>query len=393
VKYLPLVLKHLRRNWVRTLSTITAMALCIFLFCTLRTLIDAVTWSLNTAQDSRLVSRNAVSLMFPLPVSAAPKIAAVPGVRSVAKMHFFGGTRRPNDMSDFFVNFAVEAEPFLEMFPEIVISPEQKRAFLEDTRGCIIGRRTAARFGWKIGDMFQLVSPNPNLQMGRPFEFVIRGIFDSDEVHYNGTDTSVMYFHFKYLYESTQQRSAVGNYAIKIDDPSRAGAIGQAIDAMFENSDTQTHTETEAAFRAGLVSAAGNLAPLLNSIALVVIITILLVTANTMAMAIRERRTEIAVLKTLGFSSRLVMGLVLAESLALALTGGVGGALAGRAMIHALPTLPLVGDAVRNFPRLDLSPTVAATAVALTMALGLGAGLLPALAAYRTSITDALRQV
>jgi putative ABC transport system permease protein len=229
--------------------------------------------------------------------------------------------------------------------------------------------------------------------MGRQFEFVIRGIFDSDEVHYNGTDTTVMYFHFKYLYESTQQRSAVGNYAIKIDDPSRAGAIGQAIDAVFENSDTQTHTETEAAFRAGLVSAAGNLAPLLNSIALIVIITILLVTANTMAMAIRERRTEIAVLKTLGFSSRLVMGLVLAESLALALTGGVGGALAGRAMIHALPTLPLVGDAVRNFPRLDLSPTVAATAVALTMALGLGAGLLPALAAYRTSITDGLRQV
>jgi putative ABC transport system permease protein len=393
VKYLPLVLKHLRRNWVRTLSTIAAMALCIFLFCTLRTVIDAVTWSLNTAQDSRLVSRNAVSLMFPLSASAAPKIAAVPGVRSVAKMHFFGGTRRPNDMSDFFVNFAVEAEPFLEMFPEIVISPEQKRAFLEDTRGCIIGRRTAARFGWNIGDTFQLESPNPNLQTGRPFEFVIRGIFDSDEVHYNGTDTTVMYFHFKYLYESTQQRSAVGNYAIQIDDPSRAGAIGQAIDAVFENSDTQTHTETEAAFRAGLVSAAGNLAPLLNSIALVVIITILLVTANTMAMAIRERRTEIAVLKTLGFSSRLVMGLVLAESLALALTGGVGGALAGRAMIHALPTLPLVGDAVRNFPRLDLSPAVAATAVALTMALGLGAGLLPALAAYRTSITDALRQV
>ena len=182
-------------------------------------------------------------------------------------------------------------------------------------------------------------------------------------------------------------------YAIQIDDPAHAGPISHAIDAVFENSDTQTHTETEAAFRAGLVSAAGNLAPLLNAIGLIVIFTILLVTANTMSMAIRERRTEIAVLKTLGFSGRLVMMLVLAESLALAVTGAVLGALAGRSVIHALPSVPLIGDAVRNCPRLDLSPEVALSALAITMVLGLGAGLFPALGAYRTSITNALRQV
>jgi putative ABC transport system permease protein len=393
MKYFPLIVKHLRSNWVRTLSTLVTMALCLFLFCTLRTVIEAVTWSLNTADASRLVSRNSVSLMFPLPVSHASRIAGVPGVRSVAKMHFFGGTRKPNDMSDFFVNFAVDAESFLAMFPEIILAEDQKRAFLGDLRGCILGRRTAERFGWKLGDSFQLESPNPNLQMGKPFAFVIRGIFDSDEVHYNGTDTTVMYFHFKYLYESTRQKSGVGNFAIQIDDPKRAGPLSHTIDALFENSDTQTHTETEAAFRAGLISAAGNLAPLLNAIGLIVIFTILLVTANTMAMAIRERRTEIAVLKTIGFSSRLMMGLVLAESLLVALSGGVAGTLLGRVVIHALPGVPLLGDAVRTFPRLDLSPTVAAAAISITVGLGLGAGFMPALNAYRTSITDALRQV
>ena len=393
MKYLPLVLKHLRHSWGRTLSTVVAMALCIFLFCTLRTLIDAVTWSLNLSDATRLVSRNAVSLMFPLPVPYGDKMASVPGVRAVAKMHFFAGTRKANDMSEFFPNFAVEAEPFLAMFPEIVLPNEEKQAFLDDTRGCIIGRKIANHFGWKVGDSFQLESPNPLLQIGKPFDFVVRGIFDSDEVRYKGTDTMTMYFHFKYLYESTHETSAVGNYAIQVDDAASAGRISHAVDALFENSETQTHTETEAAFRAGLVSAAGNLAPLLNSVGLVVICTILLVSANTMSMALRERRTEIAVLKTLGFPGRLVMSLVLAESLTLAVVGAVGGALAGRMVIRALPSVPLIGDAVRNCPRLDLSPSVGLSAIAITMLLGLGAGFFPALGAYRTSITNALRQV
>ena len=178
--------------------------------CTLRTLIVAVTWSLNTSDATRLVSRNSVSLMFPLPVSHGEKMAAIPGVRSVAKMHFFGGTRKPNDMSEFFANFAVAAEPFLGMFPEIVLPPRRSAPSSTTTRGCIIGRRLAEHFHWKVGDSFQLESPNPLLQIGKPFEFVIRGIFDSDEVHYKGTDTATMYFHFKYLYQATHETSACG---------------------------------------------------------------------------------------------------------------------------------------------------------------------------------------
>src|SRR5712692_4212403 len=180
MKFLPYVLKHLRRNWVRTLSTILAMSLCIFLFCTLRTFVEAVSWNLQSANASRLVTRHAVSLVFNLPIAYRERIAALPGVRSVAMTNWFGGTRRANDFKDFFPNLAVEAEPYLAMHPEFLLKDDERTAFLEDRRGCIVGRRTAERFGWKVGDAFQLESFIPPYRTGRPFEFVVRAIFDTD---------------------------------------------------------------------------------------------------------------------------------------------------------------------------------------------------------------------
>src|SRR5262249_30973512 len=174
-----------------------------------------------------------------------------------------------------------------------------------------------------------------------------------------GTDTTAMYFHWKYLYESTNRRVGVGTYTTQIDDPNQAGVISKKVDAVFENSDNQTHTETEAAFRASFISMAGNLALLLNGIGTAVAFTILLVTANTMSMAVRERRTEIAVLKTLGFSSGLVMALILGEALALGILGGGLGVFLSHWVIKALPSLPFIGDAVRGFPDLGLVPQVA----------------------------------
>jgi putative ABC transport system permease protein len=202
-----------------------------------------------------------------------------------------------------------------------------------------------------------------------------------------------MFFHQKYLYEMTNGRVGIGTFVIEIADPDQAAAIGKAVDALFENSDAQTKTETEAAFRAGFVSMAGNLALLLNGIALAVMFTILLVTANTMSMAVRERRTEIAVLKTLGFTSSLVMILILVESALLGALGGSVGIVLGREMIQALPYLPMIGDAVRGFPELGLSPLVAAMAFALAVGIGLAAGFIPAILAYRARIADMLRQV
>ena len=393
MKFLPYVLKHLRRNWIRTGSTVMAMSVCIFLFCTLQTFVRAVTWSLQSANATRLVSRHAVSLVFNLPIAYQVRIADVPGVKTISRLNWFGGQRKANDFRDFFPSLAVDAEPYLQMYPEIILSPDQKRAFMDDMRGCIVGKRTADRFGWKIGDTVQLESFIPPYRIGKPFEFVIQGIFTSDDVKYPGTDLTLMFFHYKYLYEATRQRAGVGNYVIEIDDPSKAGAIAKTIDALFENSDAQTKTETESAFRASFISQAGNLALLLNGIALAVMFTILLVTANTMSMAIRERRTEIAVLKTLGFPSRLVMMLVLGEAIVLGALGGIVGIFLGRGMIKALPGLPFIGDAVRGFPDLTLTPATAATALAIALALGFLAGLAPAFSAYKSKITDMLRTV
>jgi putative ABC transport system permease protein len=406
MKYLPYVLKHLRRNWLRTLSTILAMGICIFLFCVLETVIETVNFGLQSASASRLVTRHAVSLGFNLPLAYKARIEGIKGVKRVATSSWFGGrlvekreeTRVAggdgSDFSRFFANLAVDPEAHLDLNPEFVLPPEEKQAYLQDRRGCIIGRDLAKRFDWKVGDIFYLESVIPSYRRPEgPFEFVVRGIYDVDLTQSPGTEASVMFFHHDYLYEGVGRGIGAATYAIEIEDPDKAGDVSRAIDALFENSDAQTTTETEAAFRAGFVSLAGNLALLLRFIGLAVTFTILLVTANTMSMAIRERRTEIAVLKTLGYKSGLVMTLILGEALLIAALGGALGLFLGRAMIHALPSLPLVGAAARGFPNLGLSPKVGGIGLGLALVLGGLAGFFPALLAYRGRITEMLRQV
>lgn len=394
MKFLPYVLKHLRRNWIRTLSTVAAMSVCIFLFCTLQTVIEAVNWGLKSANASRIITRHAVSLVYNMPVAYQDRIRQIPGVKQVAKSNwFYGFLGSTPDFKNFFANFAVDPEEYLQIYPEYILTDEEKASFLADRRGCLVGPETAKKFNWKVGDTFQLESVIPPYRVGKPFEFVIRGIYKVDDVRYPGTDGRLMFFHHKYLMESTRDRAQVGTFNIEIDDPQKAASISKAIDSMFENSDRQTKTETEAAFRAGFVSLAGNLALLLNGIGIAVTFTILLVTANTMSMAVRERRTEIAVLKTLGFPSGLVMALILGEALTLGVLGGGLGLLLGAGMIKVLPSLPMVGDAVRQFPNLGLSSTVAALGFSIAVLLGLMAGLVPALQAYRSRITEMLRTV
>jgi putative ABC transport system permease protein len=408
MKFLPFVLKHLKRNWVRTLSTVVAMAVCIFLFCTLQTVLREINSQLDSANASRLVTRNNVSLVFSLPIAYGPRIQAVPGVKSVAISSWFGGSlpakkegkaeegdSSTTDWSTFFPNMAVEAEPYFAMYPEFQVPPDQFRDFLGDLQGAVIGRKLASKFNWKVGDHFFLESFIPPYRKSSgPFEFVVRAIFDTDLGKYPGTDTNLMFFHYKYLYESTGRHIDVGTYVVSIDDPNRAGIISKAIDAQFENSDAQTHTETEQAFRAGFIAMAGNLALLLNSIGLAVSFTILLVTANTMSMAVRERRTEIAVLKTLGFPSRLVMGLVLTEALVLGFLGGGVGVFGSQALMWLLMNSPakdmLAGVGLST---LSIKPAVGFLGMGVALALGLAAGLLPALGAYRSKITDMLRTV
>jgi putative ABC transport system permease protein len=391
MKFAPLVLKHLRKNWIRTLSTVLAMSVCIFLVCVLQTVIAAVDFGLHAGSTRRLVVRDYVSLANNLPINYKQKVAAMPGVTDTTIVTWFGGIYR--DPKNFFANLAVEPEAFLRIYPEIMLPPDQKAAWLSDVRGAIIGRKLAERFGWKVGSTFQLESFIPPYRVGKPFDFVVDGIYDTDEARYPGTDLSSMYFNFKYLYEAAGQRVGIGTLTVQIADPSQAGAISKEIDGAFENSDNQTKTETEQAFRAGFVALAGNLALLLNVIGMAVAFTILLVTANTMSIAVRERQQEIAVLKTLGFSSGLVMTLILSEALLLGLMGGLLGIAFARYIIKGLTYVPFLGDVLRAFPNLGLSPGIASLGVGLALALGLLAGFIPALLAYRSRITEALRQV
>jgi putative ABC transport system permease protein len=409
MRYLPYILKHLRRNWIRTTSTVLAMALCIFLFCTLQSVLAAVDSLLESASASRLATRHAVSLVFNLPLSYGPRIQSVPGVKRVAVNSWFGGSlpakkeekaestdnSSTTDWSNFFPNMAVEAEPFFAMYPEYDVPPDEFKAFLQDMRGCVIGRKLADRFGWQIGDTFHLESfIPPYRKRDGPFEFVVRAIFDASPSHPT-TDTNVMYFHHKYLYEATGRNVGAGTYWVEIEDPDQAGVVSKAIDELFANSDAQTRTETEKAFAAGFISMAGNLALLLNGIGLAVTFTILLVTANTMSMAIRERRTEIAVLKTLGFSSGRVMGLVVAEALTLGVLGGALGIGGSKGIMWLLTSTPGVKDMLAGLglSEIDLVPLVAAVGFGVALVLGLAAGFMPALSAYRARITEMLRTV
>lgn len=391
MKFAPLILKHLRRNWVRTASTVAAMSVCIFLFCTLQTFVKAVTFNLQNQNASRLATRHRVSLVFNMPVAYQNRIAGVPGVKAVMKTNWFGGVYI--DMRNFFSSMAVDPEEHLAMYPELMLPEDQKRAYLADMRGAMVGKNLAKRFGWKVGDIVSMESFIPPYRIGKPFDFIIRGIYYTDEARYPGTNLNSFFFHWKYLDEATNHRCSVGAYFELIDDPGKAGQVSKAIDDLFENSDAQTRTETESAFAAGFVAMAGNLALLLNVIALAVTFTILAVVANTMSMSVRERRTEIAVLKTLGFSSGLVMALILGEALVIGLLGGGVGVLFGHWMIANLTNVPFLGDAVRGFPDLGLAPATAALGMGLAMGIGITAGFMPAFNAYRARTTEMLREV
>jgi putative ABC transport system permease protein len=392
MKHLPYILKHLRRNWIRTGSTVLGMAVCIFLFCTLQTVLAAIEYSLQSASASRLWTRHAVSLVFTIPLSYEARIATVPGVVRTANASWFGGVYQKPE--NFFANFAVDMEDYLHIYPELEVAEDQQQALLADRRGILIGRGLSEKYGWKIGDSFQMESTIPPYRVGRPFEFVVRAIYDADLVRYPGTDMNQAFFHYTYLYEAARNAYVqAGTYVVEIDDPARAGEISAAIDAMFENSDAQTKTETEGAFVAGFIALAGNLTLLLNAIGLAVTFTILLVTANTMSMAVRERRTEIAVLKTLGYPGGLVLALIMGEALLLGLMGGTLGILLGSITINALVSAPMIGALLAGFPTVGLTPKVAAEAMAIALLLGLMAGVVPAVIAYRSRITETLRTV
>ncbi len=401
LRFLPFVLRHVRRNSIRTASTVAAMALCVLLFCTLQSALERFNRVIDSRSPRRLVTRNAVTFMIPMPLAFAERILKVPGVRRVAVMNPFGGVlpaRKEGtdaggggtDWSNAFQNLAVDAEPYFAMNPELSVPPEQLRAFMGDVQGCVIGRQLARRFGWTLGDHFFLESfVSGYRKRSGPFEFVIRGLMDADP-RYPGTETELMVFHFKYLNEALGGRLWATTFLVEVDAPERAAETSAAIDALFENSSQPTLTESERAFAADFMSMAGDLGALVHGIGLAVCFAILLVTANTMSMTVRERRTEIAVLKTLGFTNAEVMGLVVSEALLIGAAGGVLGVVGTRGLVWVLDH---GAGTWFGFAGMALSPLMALSGLGVALALGLAAGLMPAWGAYRARAAEILRSV
>ncbi len=382
MRFLPLVWKNLGRRKVRTTFTALSIVISFLLFGILAAIRLAFSAGVDVTGADRLAVTHKVSIIQPLPISYGDQIARVPGVREVTHANWFGGIYK--DPKNFFPRMGVDPVTYLDIYPEIQLPEGQKKAWLGDRTGAIVGRVTADRFGFKVGDRIPILSTiYTKLDGGRTWDFTVDGIYDAPK----GFDTSALFFQYDYLKEAAFTTNQVGWYIIRISDPQHAQRIVDQIDALFANSHAETKTSTEKAFAEGFAKQAGDIGAIITGIVSAVFFTLLLVAGNTMAQSVRERTSELAVLKTLGYGDGLVMRLVLFESCLLALVaGGLGLGLAKLATSGGDPTggfLPVFYLPGRDF----------ALGIGLAVALGLATGALPAWQAMRLRIVDALRRV
>ena len=383
MKFLPLVWKNLFRRRARTLFTVLSIVVAFVLFAYLAAIRLAFGTGVSVAGADRMLVIHKVSLIQPLPESYLGRIAAVDGVADISHMSWFGGIYQ--DPRNFFAQFAVDPESYLRLYPEIVLSDEERESWLRNRTGAIVGRVTADRFGWEVGDRIPIEGTIFRTRSGPTWEFTIDGIYEAGT---EGYDTSTFYFHHEYLMEANDQGARfIGQYVIRVDDPARSADVAAAIDTRFANSPAETRTSTEQAFLQGFADQIGNIGAIVTAILGAVFFTILVITANTMAQSIRERTNELAVLKTLGFTDRRVLALVLIESLALAVAGGAVGLGLGWLLIG-------LGDPTGGFLAVFLFPTRdLVIGGMLVVLLGFAAGAVPGLLATRLRIVDALRKV
>ena len=382
MKFLTLLLKSATRNKRRTALTILSVAIAVFLFSALYSVLDAFHAAAEASSSTRIVTIRSTSLIFAMPYSHYEAIKSTPGVRAVTYANWFGGIYK--DPRNFFAQFAVDADTYLPMYPEIVVPPDQKRAFLEDRTGAIIGDGLSKRFGWKVGDPVVLQVGIPTYG-NEDFTFTVRGIYTPSS---SAVDNQSMFFHWKYADERSLLKGQCGWFVVEVANPDAAVQVAEAIDRKFSNTPYETKTETEKAFASSFVSMFGNLNLLLGSIAAAVVITTLFVAGNTMAMSVRERTTEIAVMRTLGFPSSTIFGLVAGEAILIAFVGGLLGA--AIAFIVVRPEMFATSNLI---PQLRVSTTRLISGIGLGALIGLLAGLIPASLASRLRIVDALRRV
>jgi putative ABC transport system permease protein len=382
--FLKLIIRNAFRHKLRSALTIIGVAIAITAFGLLRTLVGLWYLGVESSSSTRLVTRNAISLIFSLPISYKDRIRQVPGVKSVSWGNWFGGIYI--DEKHFFPNFAVEPKSYLELYPEFVLSPEDKAAFIRDRRGAVAGRKLAAKYGWKVGDQITLKG---TIFPGQ-WDFVLRGIYHGAQ---KSTDETQFFFNWDYLNETmkrTVPRRAdqAGFYMIGVSKPELAAEVSQEVDSIFKNSLAETLTETEKAFQLGFVAMTEAIMVAIQIVSYVVIVIIMVVAANTMAMTARERISEYATLKTLGFGAGHIAGIVFGESVVIAMIGGVVGVIFTFPAAHWIET-----ELSQFFPVFTVAPLTIVLDLLAALTVGVVAGIFPTWRGATIKIADGLRRI
>ena len=386
MKYLHLIWAALFRRKARTFFTLVSIVAAFLLFG----MLDATRAAFSSGGDSvigvdRLLTTSRYSIIQSLPASLSTRMEAVPGVKTVGYANWFGGIYQ--DPKNFVLSFAV-SDNYLDIYHEIVLPPEQRKAFENTRTGAIVGEALAKRFGWKVGDKIPLQStifPQRNGDKTWPFDLV--GIYTPAKGAANGTDQQ-FFFHHKYFEDANAFQSigtTVGWYVVQLTSADKADSVAKAIDALSANSDHETKTQTEQAFNASFVKQLGDIGLIVSAIMGAVFFTLILLTGNTMAQAVRERTNELAVLKTIGFSSRSVLGMVLSEGVLLLLLGGIIGLAIASVVV---PIVAKGSGGMLNLPPLGMSTWI--LGIVLMLLIGALVGALPAIRAMRLNIVDAL---
>ena len=382
--FLNFVFRNVFRAKLRSTLTIIGLVIAILAFGLLQTVVRAWYAGADATSATRLITRNAISLTFAMPLYYRDKIRAVPGVTSVSVSNWFGGVYK--DPKNFFAQFAVDAPTFFPMYPEFVFDPEPYQAFLRDRRGAAIGRQLADLYDFKVGDTIPLKS---GIYPGN-WEFTVRAIYDAKD---ETTITRQMYFHYEYLNEQIKQRAPrrgdfAGVFVVGINEGPAAPDIARAIDTEFKNSLAETLTETEKAFTLGFVAMVETIVVAIEGVSYVVILIIMAVAANTMAMTARERLSEYATLKALGFKPGAVAAMIIGEAFLLAAVGAGLGMLLTPVVVQAFHAVT-----VSVFAKMPLVAQTFYLQAACAVAVGLVAGVIPAVRAARVKIVDGLRHV
>lgn len=383
MKYFSLIFASLKRKKLRTVLTLLSIMVAFLLFGYLSAIKTGFTAGVDVAGVDRLITRNKVSLINLVPLAHRDDMLQIEGVDLVTHNTWFGGIyQKP---SNFFAQFVVEPETYLELYPEYVLSDDEKEAWFNSRTGVAVGSGLAERFDWSVGDRVPLLSPIWGLKDGgRNWEFDIAAIYEGAE---QGVDTSQMFIPYDYFDEARRGgQGMIGWYIVRVTEPERAAEIAQDIDRTFANSADETKTEPEGAFIQGFANQIGNIGLIITAIVSAVFFTILLVAGNTMAYTVRERTNELAVLKAIGFTNTGVLGLVLGESLVLTALGGGLGLLIAWLMVSA-------GDPTGgSLPVFFIPGKDLAIGVVLIVALAFVVGIFPARSAQKLQISDALRR-